>query len=173
MGALALRGHSKQVSLLPNTADVHRGPTERHRQVPVRQRRVQHVEQAGIFQGKAPGDPGILRVVDHQAALQAGGAGGRPREDLGGKAQLTRVGHVLGVVDNEQLAAGEGQGDVERPRLRPRPAVGNRDHLEAGGQRDLREGGDGAGVVRLDDELQVELGRRVVAVLCSNLTQKG
>ena len=153
-------------------AEMGGGAAERRRQVPMRQRRPEHVEQRRVFEGEAARQPGIAGVVDDEAPLQTGGSGRRLRKSLGGAAELVGVGHVLGVVDHEAGAAGQRQGDVERPRLGARQAGRAHHHLEPSRHPDLGEGRRGLGIVGLDHELDIELGRWVVAVLCSNLTQK-
>ena len=160
------------VHLLHKAAEVGGRAPERRRQAPGGERRAEDVEQGGVFEGKAPGQPGIASIVDDEPALQARGAPGAAREQRGGLPQLVGIGHVLGVVDHEMLAARQGQGGVERPRLRPRQARRHHDDLEMGGQGDAREGLSGGGIVGFDQELEIELGDRVVAVLCSKLTQK-
>ena len=143
-------------------AEMVRGAAERNRQAPSGKAGIDDVEERGVLDREEAGQPVVVGVVDDEARLQAGDARRRAREGRDREPELVAVGHVLGVVDGQELAAGERQRDVERPRLGPRLARRRHDDLDMRRQRELGERVGRLAVVGLDDELDVVLGLRVV-----------
>ena len=66
--------------------------------------------------------------ITSRACRQATFGGARAKVATASRS-WSRIGHVLGVVDRHELAAREGQRDVERPRLGPRLARRRHDAL--------------------------------------------
>ena len=89
-------------------------------------------------------------------------SGGTPSKGGDGEAQLVRIGHVLGVVDDRVRALGERQGDVEGARLGFGKARGGDEDLDEARQLQSCERLSRFAVVGLDHEFDVELRRRVI-----------
>ena len=139
------------------------GAAERQRHAQRGERRQQPVEQRRILDGEEPRDPARRRIVDDDRRLQAGEARVAGGEGGVGFAKLARMRPVLGVVDRHQLAAREGQREGERLRLGARHRRrGRRRSRRAAPGTQLAAAAAGLGIVRLDDELDVELVARPV-----------
>ena len=137
------------------------GAAERHGQAPTRQGRQQDAEQAAVFGGEQGGEHVLAGVLGDQFGLDAAEIG------IDGKQcrrapQLVGLGHVLGIVDHDQFATHQRQGEVERLGLGQRRRVRHDHQLEAGGANLAPDRGDGRGAVGFDDDLHVELFRRIV-----------
>ncbi len=139
-----------------------RRAAERHRQPQPLQRRQDAIEQRRVFDGELAREPGGVRVVDVELRLQAAealAAGAQRRQRA---AQLVGLGRVLGVVDDDVVAARKLQGVLDGARLGARRALGNDEHLHVrielgAGERRPRLAVDG-----LDDEHHLEPLGRVV-----------
>jgi hypothetical protein len=77
---------------------------------------------------------------------------------------------VLGVEDDDERAARRRKRDVERARLGRRLAGRGDDDLVARRQVERLDRRPRGGVVAFDDQLDVELAARIIAVLGSNHT---
>jgi len=131
------------------------------RQAERRQTGIDQVEQRRVFDREHLADPRIADIADRQARLQAIEAGvadkTRRRE-----AQLIRIGLVLGVVDDDEIAAKRGEGDVQRARLGRRPARGRDDDVVARRQAERGDRRQGLAVAPLDHQFDVELRSGVI-----------
>lgn len=109
--------------------------------------------------------------MDGEPCLQASQPRWRLREAFGGCSDLLGRGDIFGIENHDKLPAQQWQGDIEGAWLGPQSAVRRYDDL-------LHRASDAPGqrlaccrVIFLDHEFDIELGRRIVAVLGSNLTK--
>ncbi len=94
---------------------------ERDRQLERAKAWVDEVEQACVFQREKTRKPRVAGVANGEPRLEAVQVAIR-RETGGGEAKLSAVGDVLGVVDDQEVAARLSQSHIERSRLgRRRP----------------------------------------------------
>ena len=135
---------------------------ERERQAKPGKARVQNIEENGIFNGKQPGQPEILDIVDRKPRLKAGKFARRPQEPFRRLPQLARGGRVFGIEDDQEFATRQRKRDVQRARLCSRPARRRDDDLIGGRQMQGFDGPPRRVIVLFDHELDVELASRIV-----------
>ena len=143
-------------------AEVVRRAAERDRQVHRFETGQHVVEPERVLEREEPGERVLLGVEVVQCGLYADAVLVAPAERDDRGLQLLGVRPVLGVVDDEELAAGEVEPDVARLRLRLR--VAGRDGDERDGLRRVGGRGGLAGlvVVGFEEEEDLELLLRVV-----------
>jgi hypothetical protein len=141
-------------------AEVIRRPAERQRQAEARKAGKEHVKQTRIFGGEHAGEPVVLGIVDRELRLHAGKPFVMRQEALKRAPQLVGFRPVFGVEDCDERAARERQGNIERLGLGAGPD-GRCDHELVGRAEPHRlQGSAGRVIVRLQDELDVELFRQ-------------
>ena len=147
-----------------------RGAAQRHRKIQAFEGRQQAIEQHQVFQRELPCEPPGALVVDGEPPLHAAqivAIGGEQR-----LAQLAGVGTVLGVEHADVVATRQGERIIERLRFGARLAVRHDDDLERRQQVQLACGGNCVGVDALQDQLDVELSRRIVRYSGANATSE-
>jgi hypothetical protein len=105
-----------------------RRAAERQRNLPAGKSGQEHLEIRRVFHREQLCQRAIL-IVRRQASLHAAEGGTLP-EGRGSLAELIRLGPVLGVVDDHEVAARKGQREGQRLRLGAWSAGGHDDQLE-------------------------------------------
>ena len=120
------------------------------------------VEPVRVFEREHAGEHVLVGVPIVECGLHAHEVLAAALEGDDGLLQLIGLGAVLGVIDHEEVAAGEEHADVARLRLRLRSALGDDEHRHRLGRVRGPRRLDGLGVVRLQEEQDLELLGRVV-----------
>ncbi len=133
-----------------------RGSAQRKRKAQGREPDVQHIEQAGIFDGEKLCQPTIADIVDREPRLKAGEPERRNGKARRRAAKLLRIGNIFGIVDRDQLAANEGQSGIKRARLGARQPRRYDDDLAV--RRSVPQHRESLNVPLFKDELHIEFG---------------
>ena len=115
------------------------------------------------------GEPILARIVESQTRLQAGDRFGKRAEGAHGLAQLIGLGAVLGVVDDDEIAAREIEREVHRLGLGARQAGRDPDDFERAVE--LGTGARGIRIVGLDDQFDVQAVARIVRYVGASATK--
>jgi len=139
-----------------------RGSPKRHRQAKPVKSGQERVEQRAIFERELAREPSVARVVDIQRGLNASEVRRPAAERSVRAAKLIAIGAILGMEDHEILSAGERQRIIQRLRLGARMKLGHHDDFHIAGKIERARRSDRVEVNCLEDQLDVELGRRPV-----------
>jgi hypothetical protein len=140
---------------------VRRAP-ERNRQTEPVEGGQQAIEQGAIFHGELAREPAFRGVVEIEPCLHGRKIWRADAEGLQSLAELAALWPVLRVVDHDIFAADERQRVVQRLRLGARVKLGHDDDFNIAGQAERARRGDRGTVRSFQNDLDVELGRRVV-----------
>ena len=150
------------------------GAAERQRHVRRGEQRQQAIEQRGVFDGEHERQPAAGAVVDDETGLDAGDIRWRRGENGVRLAQLARMRTILGIIDGDVFATRQRQRKRQRLGLGARTTRRHHDDLEGGTiAHGAGDGGDGRGIDRFDEQLDVEAVARPIRYYGANARNGG